>query len=149
MIPKMPDRDLTTGELAIMLDNILAAVKDLKDTVATKEFVNAKFDSQNDRVSRLENDVKDWTKTSTAAHVKLDSDSQARLEEAHTYADKQIANVSARVDALEAEQHAQEQTLKQQRNQRAQAITIAVIGSILSVVGSVIATAIIRGLFPQ
>lgn len=149
MIPKMPDRDLTTGELAIMLENVLAAIKDLKDSVATKEFVNAKFDSYNDRVARLEDDVKEMGKTSTAAHVKLDADSQARVDEAHTYTDKQVNVISSRLDALEAEQREQEKTLKAQRNQRAQGVTIAIIGSILSIVGSVVATAIIRGLFPQ
>lgn len=144
----MVDRDPTPGELQIMLKNINEALRDLKNVVATKEFVNAKFDSYNDRVSRLESDVKDWIQTSTAAHVSLDAQSQQRQDQIRTEIDTKVGAVSLRIDQIEADQREQERALKAQRNGRAQAITIAVLGSILSVVGSVIASGVIRGLFP-
>lgn len=138
----MPDRDPTPGELRIMLTSLGDILREIKDQMATKDFVNAKLDGFNSRVVRLENDVKDLTKSSSAAHVKLDSDSQARQEALRS-------EFNGRLDALEAEQSAQEQALKAQRNSRVQAITITVLGSIFSVAGSILAAGIVGGMFPR
>jgi hypothetical protein len=149
MTDEMPDRDPTPGELRIMFSNILDSLRDVKETMATKEFVNAKFDGYNDRVARLEVDVKDLSASSSAAHVKLDAESQARAANMHTEIDAKILIVNNRIDALEAEQKAQEGIIKANRNSRVTGITIAVVGSVLSLIVGIIVNVVIRGLFPS
>jgi hypothetical protein len=144
----MPERDPTPGELRIMFSNIIDSLRDVKDTMATKEFVNTKFDSYNDRVSRTEADVKEWIRTSTAAHVKLEADRISGDIALSGEIKESVKAVADKIEALEADLKEQEKTLKAQRNGRAQAVTIAILGSILSVVGSIIASGVIRGLFP-
>jgi len=95
----MADRDPTTGELAVLLNQILAQLKD----VATKEFVETKFGAFNDRVARLERDQQEWTKTSTAAHVELDKDSKARHQETESEIDKLKLELHARIDKVKTE----------------------------------------------
>jgi len=143
-----PDRDPTPGELFIMFSQIVDTLKDMRETMATKEFVNAKFDSYNDRVRRLEDDVKAWISTSTEAHVTLAADSKARHEQAETDSIARNVQVNGRIDKIEKDQKEQETTIKAQRNGRAQAITISIIGAVLAVFGSVFAQAITRTLFP-
>jgi hypothetical protein len=131
-----------------MFSNIIDSLRDVKDTMATKEFVNTKFDSYNDRVSRTEADVKEWIRTSTAAHVKLEADRISGDIALSGEIKESVKAVADKIEALEADLKEQEKTLKAQRNGRAQAVTIAILGSILSVVGSIIASGVIRGLFP-
>jgi hypothetical protein len=97
------DRDPTTGELAVMLDQILRQL----GNVATKEFVQTKFDAFNDRVARLEADQKEWTKVSTAAHVELDRDSKARHQESIAATDALEIKMNTRIDLAKAEAAAQ------------------------------------------
>ena len=143
----MPDRDPTPGELRIMFGNILDSLKDVKESMATKEFVNTKFDGYNERVGRLEEDVKDWIRSSSEAHVKLDADGKARHELAETDFKAGNQQINQRIDGIEADQKAQEAALKAQRNGRVQAIGISVLGVALSIIGSVVSASILRGLF--
>lgn len=121
----MADRDPTTGELAVLLETILSRLGD----VATKEFVQTKFDGFNDRVSRLEQDQREWAKTSTQAHVELDRDSKARHAETeaatdalelkvHARIEKVKAELVTRVEGIVAEQKTGEKELKAVRNGR-------------------------------
>lgn len=120
----------------------------MREAMATKEFVNTKFDAYNDRVGRLEADVKEASQISTAAHVSLEAESKSRHGAAEALARNLHTEVNSRIDALEGEQKAQEQTIKAQRNGRAQAITISLLGAFLAVVGSIVASGVIRSLFP-
>jgi hypothetical protein len=122
MTSNMPESGPTPRELHIMFSNIIDSLKDVKDTMATKEFVNIKFDSYNDRIAGDQN-----------LNVEID---------------KSVKVVADRIDQLEADLKEQEKVIKAQRNGRAQAITFAILGAILSVVGSVVASGVIRGLFP-
>lgn len=148
----MPDRDPTNGELQLQLNYMTTLIEKMGNEMATKEFVNQKFEANNERVARVERDVKEWIQTSTAAHVQLDQESQKRDENLRHELDKRVgaldSQVNGRIDAIEAEQKSQEQALKAQRNGRAQAITVAIVGALLSVIGSIVASGVIRGLFP-
>lgn len=148
MSNQMPDRDPTLGELRIMFSNIMDSLRDVRDTMATKEFVNTKFDAYNDRVNRLEADFKEWRDTSIAEHVRIDAESNAQNDKIRDEIARQVGTVQGNLNTVVEEQKAQQEALKSQRNGRAQAVTIAILGSILSVVGSVIASGLIRGLFP-
>lgn len=95
----MVDRDPTTGELAVLLERILIQLGD----VATKEFVQTKFDGFNDRVKRLEQDHTAWVRTSTEAHVELDRDSKAR----HAETKSEMIQLEARLRAAMEKKHAE------------------------------------------
>lgn len=133
----MPDRDPTPGELRIMFGNIMDSLRDVKETMATKEFVNAKFDSYNDRVARLENDVKEAILASAAARAKIEADLEAKI----ALVDKHFADI-------EKAQQAQEHDIKTQRASRNQAIFIAILSAALSIITLVIGSGILKGLFP-
>lgn len=121
--------DPTPGELRIMFDNLLTVLGDIRSQMATKEFVNAKFDAFHDRVSRLEQDQKDWTRVSTEAHVALDRDSKARHAETQADLEALDVKVHARIDKVKNElqqqvksitddQKADQKEIKQVRNGR-------------------------------
>jgi hypothetical protein len=104
--------DPTPGELRIMFDNLLKGIDDIGNRMATKEFVNAKFDAFLDRVKRVEDDLKDWTRVSTEAHVSLDKDSKARHAETQTELDALEVKINTRVDKIVDEQRASEKQVK-------------------------------------
>lgn len=121
--------DPTPGELRIMFDNLLKGIDDIGKRMATQEFVNAKFDAFHDRVKRLEEDQKEWTKVSTEAHVSLDRDSKARHAETqadldaldaklHARLDKVKVELGGRIDGIVTEQRSSEKELKSVRNNR-------------------------------
>jgi len=94
-----------------MFDNLLKGIDDIGKRMATQEFVNAKFDAFHDRVKRLEEDQKEWTRVSTEAHVSLDKDSKAR--HAETQADLEALDVKlhARIDKVKIELQSQIKTV--------------------------------------
>lgn len=95
--------DPTPGELRIMFDNLLKGIDDIGNRMATKEFVNAKFDAFLDRVKRVEEDQKEWTKVSTEAHVSLDRDSKARHAETQADLEALDVKVHGRIDKVKLE----------------------------------------------
>jgi hypothetical protein len=121
--------DPTPGELRLMIANVVDLLGDIKKDMATKEFVEAKFDAFRDRMNRLEEDHKDWVRTSTEAHVALDRDSKARHAETEkdlqalevkvfAALDKQKTSLGSRIDGITDEQRTGERELKQVRNGR-------------------------------
>lgn len=103
--------DPTPGELRIMFNNLLTGLSDIKDRMATKEFVNAKFDAYHDRMSRLEVDHKEWVHKSTEAHVALDKDSKARHAETQAVIDALDVKAHARIDKVKGELQLQVKTI--------------------------------------
>lgn len=103
--------DPTPGELRIMFDNLLKGIDDIGKRMATQEFVNAKFDAFHDRVKRLEDDLKEWTRVSTEAHVALDKDSKARHAETQADLDALDIKLHARIDKVKTELQLQVKTV--------------------------------------
>lgn len=142
----MPDPNTgepTSGELKIMLDHILSAIKDMKETVATKEFVNAKFESFNDRVARVESDVKEWITSSTAAHVELDKDSKARHAEVRNEIESVRTKLEVDIKGIRDQQDNDQKELRQVRTQRVNILLVAALG----VVGNLVVLYISTGGF--
>lgn len=121
--------DPTPGELRIMIANVVNLLGDIKKDMATKEFVEAKFDAFLDRLARLETDHKEWVRTSTEAHVELDRDSKARHAETekdmealelklHARIDKVRAELTAKLQTIVDEQRADQKEIKSARNGR-------------------------------
>ena len=140
----LPDRDPTPGELRIMFENIMSALRDVKDTMATKEFVNTKFDSYNDRMTRLEEDVKIWILDSTKSMADLKADLLDRIRESKREGDEEHKEINQRIDEIEL---AKSDNDKQKRS-RTIAITLSVIGAGLSLMVSIISAIIINTLIP-
>jgi len=95
--------DPTPGELRIMFDSLQKSIDGIGDKMATKEFVNAKLDAYLDRMTRLEQDHKEWTRVSTEAHVSLDKDSKARHAETQADLDALDVKIHARIDKVKTE----------------------------------------------
>jgi hypothetical protein len=140
----LPDRDPTPGELRIMFENIMTALRDVKDTMATKEFVNTKFDSYNDRMTRLEEDVKIWILDSTKSTSELKADLIERIRDSKRDGDEEHKELSQRIDSIEL---AKSDTEKHKRS-RTVAITLSVIGAGLSLMVSIISAIVINTLIP-
>ena len=152
----MVDRDPTPGEINVRLDGILEMLREMRDTIATKEFVNAKFDGYNDRVSRLESDQKEWAAVSTAAHVELDKDSKARHAETLAevkalearvlaHRDKDKAETAAHLKEQSDRQFQIEQAQKQTRSNRVLQWSLLAVGAVLSVVTPIVVSILING----
>lgn len=56
---RMPDQDPTTRELYIMLSSIIDTLKDMRENMSTRDFVNAKFAAFDVRMDRLESDIEE------------------------------------------------------------------------------------------
>lgn len=140
----LPDRDPTPGELRIMFENIMNALRDVKDTMATKEFVNAKFDSHNERMTRLEEDVKIWVIDSTKLHADLKADLIERIRESNNEGIEEHKELHERIDAILAEKN----ELEKNKRGRTVAITLALIGAGLSLLVSIIQQTIINNILP-
>lgn len=136
-------REPTNGELKIMFTHIIDGQKEIKDNMATKEFVNAKFDSFNDRVMRVEQDVKEWIQTSTAAHVELDKDSKARQSEVRNEVDSVYSRLETQIKDIKVAQDAAEKDLRAVRTQRVNILLVAALG----VVGNLVVLYISTGGF--
>jgi hypothetical protein len=140
----LPDRDPTAGELRIMFENIMTALRDVKETMATKEFVNAKFDSHNERMTRLEEDVKIWVLDSTRVTADLKSDLLDRIRESNQEGEAEHKEINSRIDEIEIAKS----ELDKQRRARNVAITLSVVGASLSLVVSIASAIIINTLIP-
>lgn len=56
---RMPEQDPTTRELYIMLSSILDTLKDMRENMTTRDFVDAKFATFDVRMERLESDIEE------------------------------------------------------------------------------------------
>ena len=81
--------ELTPSAISVELKNIYALLESMSRTMVTRDLFDAKFDSNNERVKRLEFEQREWTEKSTQAHVELDRDSKAR----HTESKSDLASL--------------------------------------------------------
>lgn len=128
----------------------------MRDAVATKDFVNAKFDNYNERTRRIEDDLKEWTAISTAEHVRLDKDSKARhakTESDLSALEERIENKireaktesQAKFDKQEERNFQIEQAQKNNRSNRVVQIALAALALIGTVVSPVVVYIIVNG----
>jgi hypothetical protein len=140
----LPDRDPTAGELRIMFENIMAALRDVKETMATKEFVNTKFDNYNERMVRLEEDVRVWISNATTANAEIKEDTHRRIDEVKADLVSETDELHKRIDEIVSEKTDSEKSKKA----RTVAITLAIVGAGLSLAVSIVSAIIINTLIP-
>lgn len=104
--------NLDNGQLNVKLDLILSQLDSVVRTMITKDLFDTWRQGNNERLTRLEEDHKQWVQTSTAAHVELEAQSKAR----HEQAIKEIEEVEARFNhKLEKEAERNDRIEEQQR----------------------------------
>lgn len=138
------DRDPTPGELRIMFETIMASLREVKETMATKEFVNAKFDTYNERISRLESDVKSLELETAKTQTKISRDFNDSLRDYREQSTAEHNEIHARFEEIEVAKL----DLDKQKKSRTVALTLALFGATLSLIVSIASAVIINTLIP-
>lgn len=139
---KVPDSP-TPGETKLVLDSILETLRQVKSEMATKDFVDTKFGSFNDRVQRIEQDVKKIHENSTRSTQELKNMITERINQVIADFDEESELLNSRIDDII---EGREETEKQRRA-RIVTIYMAVFGAILSLIVSLTTAAIVNGVF--
>lgn len=129
----------TTGELEIKLDTIIEQLSTLQRTVVTKDLFDTWRQGNNERVGRIEVDMKEWIQTSTAAHVKLEADSKSRHQKAETDLDALEVKMEARWKAADDRAFVIEQSVKATNEGKIRQW----VGAGLAVIGTLITSALV------
>ena len=133
-----PDRDPTPGELRVMLEHITRVLETMQAQMATREFVNLKFDSYNERITRLERDLKDSDIDNAKSVTELKKDVASQIRESDIERQSMSADIHSRIDDIIEDQKTQRRTIDGQRHSKNQAIGIAVLGAVLSIVVGIV-----------
>lgn len=134
----MAGRELTPGELEVKLDGILGRLTDIQNSMLTKELFEAYRDASNDRIRRTEDDLKEWTKVSTSAHVELDSNSKARHAETEARIDAEVQKLVTRLDKADERDFQLEQLAKANSEGRIKMYVTLALGGVVTIVTSLI-----------
>jgi len=137
-VPNSP----TPGETKLVLDTILETLREVKSKMATKDFVDSKFTSFNDRVERIESDVKKIHEDSTRSTGELKKMITDRINQVIADFDEESVIINTRIDQII---ESKEETEKEKRA-RIVYVYMAVLGAILSLIVSVTTAAIVSGL---
>jgi len=138
---QIPDSP-TPGETKLVLDSILDTLRHVKSEMATKDFVDHKFTSFNDRVQRIENDVKKIHESSTRSTQELKTMITDRINQVIGDFDEESAIINNRIDHIVQNR----EELEKDKKARLIYVYMAVFGAILSLIVSVTTAALVSGL---
>lgn len=134
----------TPGETKLVLDSILETLRDVKSEMATKEFVSNKFTVFNDRVERIETDMK-----------KLNADTVRATDELKVMITDRINQVVSDFDEEQLELHKRiddiimtKEEMEKQRRSRSIAVYMAILGAGLSLLVSIATAIIVNSITP-
>jgi uncharacterized protein (UPF0335 family) len=138
---QVPDSP-TPGETKLVLDTILETLREVKSKMATKDFVDSKFTSFNDRVERIESDVKKIHQDSTRSTGELKKMITDRINQVIADFDEESVIINTRIDQI------LESKAETEKEKRARLIYVymAVFGAVLSLIVSVTTAALVNGL---
>ena len=140
VLPEEP----TPGQTGVILQNIYETLQEVKQTMATRDFVDAKFGGFNDRVTRLEDDVKKLGEEQTKSTQELKNMITDRVSQVIADLDEEKLELNQRIDSIIGEKADAERS----RRARTVSITLAVIAAGLSLVVSIVSAIIINTLTP-
>lgn len=110
-------RDMTTGELQVRLDsfenNFMSVLQEIRNTMLTEAVFEARWASYEQRVTRLEEDLKAWIREATEAHIRLDSESKARHKETEAVVDALEVKLQAEVDKAKSNARADHKSIRE------------------------------------
>lgn len=138
---QVPDSP-TPGETKLVLDTILETLREVKSKMATKDFVDSKFTSFNDRVDRIETDVKKIHQDSTRSTGELKKMITERINQVIADFDEESVIINTRIDQII---ESKEETEKEKKA-RIIYVYMAVFGAVLSLIVSVTTAALVNGL---
>lgn len=134
----------TPGQTGIILQNIYDTLQDVKKNMATREFVDTKFGSFNDRVTRLEDDVKKLGEEQTRGTQELKDMITDRVNQVIADFDEEKAELNKRIDDILGDKEEGEKS----RKARTVGVYMAILGAGLSLVISIASAIIINSLTP-
>lgn len=134
----------TPGQTGVILQNIYETLQEVKKDMATREFVDAKFGGFNDRVTRLEDDVKKLSDEQAKTAQELKNMITDRVNQVIADLDEEKSELNQRIDNIVGEKADADKSKKA----RTVAITVALIGAGLSLIVSIIQQLIINRLIP-
>ena len=143
MSPSLPEEP-TPGQTGIILQNIYNTLQEVKKDMATREFVDAKFGSFNDRVTRLEDDVKKLSGEQSKSTQELKDMITDRISQVIADLDEEKQELNDRIDSIIGEKNEAERS----KRARTISITLAVIAAGLSLIVSVVSAIIVNTLTP-
>lgn len=139
---KVPDSP-TPGETKLVLDSILETLHQVKSEMATKDFVDNKFGLFNDRVQRIETDVRQMNENSTRSTQELKNMITERINQVIADFDEESESINSRIDNII---EGQQETQKQKKT-RVLSVYMAVFGALLSLIVSLTTAFIVNGIF--
>jgi hypothetical protein len=139
---KVPDSP-TPGETKLVLDSILETLQEVKSKMATKDFVDNKFGLFNDRVQRLEADVRKIHDNSTRSTQELKNMITERVNQVIADFDEESELINGRIDNIIGGQ----QETEKQKKTRVLSVYMAVFGALLSLIVSLTTAFIVNGIF--
>jgi septal ring factor EnvC (AmiA/AmiB activator) len=140
MFPEEP----TPGQTGVILQSIYDTLQDVKKNMATREFVDTKFGSFNDRVTRLEDDVKKLGEEQNKNTQELKDMITDRVNQVIADFDEEKSELNRRIDDIIGERS----ELEKSKRARNISITLAIIAASLSLIVSVVSAVIVNSLIP-
>jgi predicted nucleic acid-binding Zn-ribbon protein len=140
MFPEEP----TPGQTGVILQSIYDTLQDVKKNMATREFVDTKFGSFNDRVTRLEDDVKKLGEEQNKNTQELKDMITDRVNQVIADFDEEKSELNRRIDDIIGERS----ELAKHKRSRTVSITVAIIAASLSLIVSVVSAVIVNSLIP-
>lgn len=143
MVMEVPSEP-TPGETKLVLDTILETLREVKSDMATKEFVSTKFVSFNDRVERIETDMKQLREDSARSTTELKTMITDRVNQVVADFDEEKAELNQRIDEIIGLKTEQDKS----RRSRTIGIYMAILGAGLSLLVSIATAVIVNSLTP-
>lgn len=140
MFPEEP----TPGQTGIILQNIYATLQEVKADMATREFVDAKFGSFNDRITRVEDDMKKINDEQVKGTQELKNMITDRINQVIADFDEESMELHKRVDLILGDRA----EIEKQRKSRTIGVYMAILGATLSLIVSVVTAVIVNTLTP-
>lgn len=143
-MPATLPEEPTPGQTGIILQNIYDTLREVKKDMATRDFVDGKFGSFNDRVTRIEDDMKKLGEDHTKNTQELKTMITDRVNQVIADFDEEKEELNRRIDDILTNKEASEK----QRKARTIGVYMAIFGAGLSLLVSVITALIVNSLTP-
>lgn len=143
-MPAVMPEEPTPGQTGIILQNIYETLQEVKKTMATRDFVDGKFGSFNDRVTRLEDDMKKLGEEHSKNTQELKDMITDRVNQVIADFDEEKDELNRRIDDIIVSK----QDLEKQRKARAIGVYMAIFGATLSLIVSIVTALIVNSINP-
>lgn len=141
-----PDRSTleAIARLEVQLKTVLDRLTDVSSNMVTKDLYTAQNQNVEFRFRTVEGQITDWRSESVAEHVRLEAESKARHQLAQSDSKVRHEETRTEINQIRARLDTSEDTLKQARNGRVQAMVVGGISLVTSIVMLLISVAIGR-----